>query len=104
MARISIFGPSCATAVKIAVRSAQLVMPYDAFSTLQPRKILSVVVSSAAPTLNFEYGACAFFMARFAAALSRARIVRWESCLAIGPFGFRTATRISARQRIQQIA
>ena len=42
-ARISIVGPSCATAEKIAVRSAQFVMPYEAFSTLHPEKILPLV-------------------------------------------------------------
>src|SRR5580704_4760101 len=61
-ARISILGPSCATAEKIAVRSAQFVIPYEAFSTLQPEKIFPFKSRMAAPTRNFEYGACAFFI------------------------------------------
>src|SRR5260370_16789875 len=61
-ARISMRGPNCATAENIAVLSAQLVIPYEAFSTLQPKKISPLVVRIAAPTRNFEYGAWAFFM------------------------------------------
>jgi hypothetical protein len=61
-ARISIRGPSRATAEKIAVLSAQFVIPYEAFSTLHPEKISPSVVKIAAPTRNFEYGAWAFFM------------------------------------------
>jgi len=67
-------GPSCVTAEKIAVRSAQFVIPYDAFSTLQPAKILPLEVSIAAPTRNLEYGACAFFMAFFAEPSSRSLV------------------------------
>lgn len=39
-----------ATAENIAVRSAQFVSPYDAFSTLHPENILSEAVRTAAPT------------------------------------------------------
>src|SRR5260370_13629940 len=60
--RIWVRGPNCATAENIAVLSAQLVIPYEAFSTLQPKKISPLVVRIAAPTRNFEYGAWAFFM------------------------------------------
>jgi hypothetical protein len=42
-------------------------MPYEAFSTLQPEKILPFVSKIAAPTRKFEYGACAFFITRVAA-------------------------------------
>jgi hypothetical protein len=55
-------GPNCATAEKMAVLSAQFVIPYEAFSTLQPEKISPLVVKIAAPTRKFEYGAWAFFM------------------------------------------
>jgi CNT family concentrative nucleoside transporter len=48
-----------ATALNTAVRSAQIVKPYEAFSTLQPTKIWPSSVSSAAPTKNLEYGAYA---------------------------------------------
>src|SRR6267142_955846 len=54
-------------ALKIAMRSAQTVSPYVAFSTLQPPKILPDVARSAAPTRKLEYGACAFSRACFAA-------------------------------------
>ena len=43
-----------ATAAKTAVRSAQLVSPYDAFSTLQPAKSWPSSANTAAPTGNFE--------------------------------------------------
>src|SRR5579862_1672092 len=72
-ASISMFGPSSATAEKIAVRSAQLVIPYEAFSTLQPEKILPLVNRMAAPTWNLEYGACAFFITLVAARSSCVR-------------------------------
>jgi len=36
----------------MAVRSAQFVIPYEAFSTLHPENSLPVVVSKAAPTRN----------------------------------------------------
>src|SRR5262245_60710959 len=51
------FDSPAATALTTADRSAQIVRPYEAFSTLQPVKILPEAVNSAAPTLNFEYGA-----------------------------------------------
>src|SRR5712664_3172669 len=54
-------------ALKMAMRSAQTVRPYVAFSTLQPPKILPEVARSAAPTRKFEYGACAFSLACLAA-------------------------------------
>src|SRR5215472_18089519 len=57
-------------ALKIATRSAQTVNPYVAFSTLQPPKILPEEARSAAPTRKFEYGACAFSRACFAAEIS----------------------------------
>src|SRR5581483_3942111 len=66
-ALISMPGPSFATAAKMAVRSAQLVSPYDAFSTLQPAMISPVLVSTAAPTWKLEYGAYACFVAARAA-------------------------------------
>jgi hypothetical protein len=59
-----------ATAEKIAVRSAQIVKPYEAFSTLQPRNSLSSGVRNAAPTRNFEYGANARRRAANAASTS----------------------------------
>src|SRR6266446_10749731 len=54
-------------ALKMAMRSAQTVRPYVAFSTLQPPKILPEVARRAAPTRKLEYGACAFSRACFAA-------------------------------------
>src|SRR5258708_14571805 len=57
-------------ALKIAMRSAHTVRPYVAFSTLQPPKILPEVARSAAPTPQFEYGACAFSLASLAAEIS----------------------------------
>src|SRR4029077_1104067 len=50
-------------ALKMAMRSAQTVRPYVAFSTLHPPKILPEVARSAAPTRKLEYGACAFSLA-----------------------------------------
>src|ERR1039457_281894 len=47
-------------ALKTATRSAHIVRPYVAFSTLQPVKIRPDSSSIAAPTLNFENGAWAF--------------------------------------------
>src|SRR4029079_3250587 len=52
------FAPA-ATAAATALRSAQTVRPYDAFSTLQPACTRPRSSSTAAPTRNFEYGACA---------------------------------------------
>src|SRR6266403_226372 len=54
-------------ALKMAIRSAQTVRPYVAFSTLQPPKNLPEVARSAAPTRKLEYGACAFSRACLAA-------------------------------------
>src|SRR5882762_7674479 len=54
-------------ALKMAMRSAQTVRPYVAFSTLQAPKILPEVARRAAPTRKFEYGACAFSRACLAA-------------------------------------
>src|SRR5437879_6178824 len=73
-ARISILGPNSATAEKIAVRSAQLVIPYEAFSTLHPAKISPPAVRIAAPTRNFEYGAWAFCIAFSARRSSFSRV------------------------------
>ena len=47
----------CATAVNMAVRSAQLVAPKLAFSTLHPVVSVPSVSKTAAPTWNLEYGA-----------------------------------------------
>src|ERR1700693_341866 len=58
-------------ALKIATRSAQMVSPYVAFSTLQPEKILPEVLRKAAPTRKFEYGAWAFSLACLAASISK---------------------------------
>src|SRR5437899_205289 len=57
-------------ALSSATRSAQTVRPYDAFSTLQPEKIVPVRERSAAPTRKFEYGATANSRAARAAATS----------------------------------
>ena len=46
-----------ATICAMAPRSAQIVAPYDAFSTLQPAKTAPLFVRIAAPTWYFEYGA-----------------------------------------------
>jgi len=46
-----------ATAAAIATRSAHSASPYAAFSTLQPAITSPVVVLTAAPTRNLEYGA-----------------------------------------------
>ena len=48
------------TAVKIAVRSAQQVRPYEPFSTLTPRWTAPDALISAAPTAKPEYPAYAF--------------------------------------------
>jgi len=42
------------TAENTAVRSAQVVRPYEAFSTLQPWNTLPLLLSNAAPTANRE--------------------------------------------------
>src|SRR5579872_660910 len=83
-ASISIFGPSSATAEKMAVRSAQLVIPYEAFSTLQPLKICPLVRRMAAPTRKFEYGAWAFFMTFLAVCSSFARTAEDDVFLCVG--------------------
>src|SRR6187399_1350956 len=57
-------------ALNMATRSAQIVSPYVAFSTLQPVMIVPSDVSSAAPTLNPENAAWACRRARRAAAIS----------------------------------
>ena len=44
------------TALQQAVRSAQIVLPSAAFSTLQPVKTVPSSHSSAAPTEKREYG------------------------------------------------
>lgn len=54
--RVNCCSPA-ATAEKMAVRSAQIVSPYEAFSTLQPQNSLPSGVRSAAPTRKCEYGA-----------------------------------------------
>ena len=61
IARNSVF-PSL-TALKIAVRSAQFVAGYAAFSILQPVNTLSSTQRSAAPTAKPEYGQYACFLA-----------------------------------------
>jgi hypothetical protein len=48
-------------ALKIATLSAHIVKEYELFSMLQPVKTSPSSVSNADPTLNFEYGAWAFF-------------------------------------------
>ena len=55
--------------------SAQRVMPYEAFSTLQPVMIRPSSTSAAAPTLNFEYGAYAFLATAKAVLLSNAQSI-----------------------------
>ena len=55
--------PSAAIAVVTAFRSAHIVAPYDEFSTLQPVYIFPEDVTTAAPTLNPEYGAYALILA-----------------------------------------
>src|SRR5450830_1736799 len=60
----------CATALKNAVRSAQLHKPYAAFSTLQPRNTRPSLHSKAAPTLKREYGAYASSRPALASAIS----------------------------------
>jgi hypothetical protein len=62
-ATIAGFRALAATAAKMALRSAQIVSPYDAFSTLHPVKMRPSSSSTAAPTWNFEYGAYAHFIA-----------------------------------------
>ena len=62
------------TALQIAVRSAQIASPYDAFSTLQPVLIFSDFVNTAAPTAKFEYGEYEFFRAASAASTSSCSI------------------------------
>ncbi len=59
-----------ATAAATALRSAQIVRPSETFSTLQPVKIVPDFVSNAAPTENFEYGACARLRALVAASIN----------------------------------
>jgi hypothetical protein len=63
-----------ATAEKIAVRSAQLVIPYEEFSTLQPTKTSPFVVRMAAPTRKLENGAYAFLATLRAARSRRLRV------------------------------
>jgi len=43
-----------ATAMNMAVRSAHMVRPYEAFSTLQPAYILPAALTTAAPTAYLE--------------------------------------------------
>ena len=52
---VNSFTPS-ETALKMAVRSAQFVIGYAAFSILQPWKTRPSFERRAAPTANFEYG------------------------------------------------
>src|SRR5690348_5872572 len=59
-----------AMALKIPFRSAQIVRPYEADSTLQPRKSWPSAVSTAAPTGKWEYGASALSAAFLASASS----------------------------------
>jgi hypothetical protein len=47
-------------AEKMAVRSAQWVIPYEEFSTLHPTKTWPLELRRAAPTLKLENGAQAF--------------------------------------------
>jgi len=53
-------------ALKIAVRSAQIVKLYELFSILHPENIFPSSVSIAAPTRNFECGEYEFLFAFFA--------------------------------------
>src|SRR5439155_926690 len=50
-----------ATAAPIAIRSAQIVSPYEALSTFAPTNTRPSAASSAAPTRNLLYGQYAFF-------------------------------------------
>src|SRR6266851_1258701 len=59
-----------ATAWKIALRSAQIVWPNDAFSTLQPANTRPSDVRTAAPTGNRLYGQYALTLAWCAAVAS----------------------------------
>src|ERR1700722_16066375 len=83
-ARISSSGPSAATAENIAVRSAQLVIPYEEFSTLHPTKTLPFEVRIAAPTLKFENGTYAFFITARAERRRRSRIAAETFVFRIG--------------------
>src|SRR5579862_4327789 len=67
--RLNLRAPS-EIALNTATRSAQIVSPYVAFSMLQPVKMRPFSSSSAAPTLNFENGACACSRAANAASIS----------------------------------
>src|ERR1700731_3871393 len=59
------------TALKIATRSAHMVRPYVAFSTLQPPQILPEALRDAAPTRKLQYGAHASSIAFLAAPMSK---------------------------------
>src|SRR6267142_1512238 len=75
-------------ALKMAMRSAQTVRPYVAFSTLQPPKILPDVARRAAPTLKLEYGAWALSRACLAAP------IRWSYSLTRWPPKFLGKRRV----------
>jgi len=51
------------TAFTIAVRSAHIASPYEAFSTLQPENMVPSSHRSAAPTLKLLYGTYALSLA-----------------------------------------
>src|SRR6266849_8426776 len=78
-------------ALKMAMRAAQTVRPYVAFSTLQPPKILPEAARSAAPTRKLEYGAWALSRACLAAP------IRWSYSLTRWPPQFLGLRRGAAR-------
>src|SRR5229473_2276898 len=78
-------------ALKMAMRSAQTVRPYVAFSMLQPPKILPDVARRAAPTRKLEYGAWALSRACLAA------LIRWSYSLTLWPPKFLGLRRGAAR-------
>src|SRR5215217_319532 len=81
-ARQSIRRSPAVTAANAAFRSAHIVMPYEAFSTLTPAKIRPPA-NAAAPTANMLYGAYACSRACAAAATSRS--ISWRPRFLIRP-------------------
>src|ERR1700732_5506085 len=90
------------TALKIATRSAHMVSPYVAFSTLQPPKILPDVLRKAAPTRKLEYGACAFSLACLAASISKSFSVTLKLPSFFAKKRLRDRFRNSGQHRLQQ--
>src|SRR5229473_2969661 len=73
-------------ALNMAMRSAQTVRPYVAFSTLHPPKIRPEVRRSAAPTRKFEYGAWAFSLACLEAEINVSySLTQWPPQFSEGP-------------------